>query len=87
MLWQLKYWLLRLTEPWREERASLELEWRIYAQKNNAAGHRPAFWYPGMKLDPMEKVHLADSNEVDPNYLRDQFADAHQKYTNRKDND
>jgi hypothetical protein len=77
MLWKIKNWLLRLTEPWREEQAALDLEWKVFAKKHNAAGHRPQCWHPGMEPDPMEKVALVDAREVDPNYLRDQFAEAH----------
>ena len=67
-----QHWVLRKTEPWREERASLDLEWRIFAQKHNAAGKRPMCWYPGMELDPMEKVEMLDLDEppIDPDYLR-----------------
>ena len=79
MFWKMKNWLLRLTEPWREEQASLDLEWRLYAQKHNAAGKRPMYWYPDMDLDPMDKVHFVDAREVSPNYLRDQ----HVKYVDR----
>ena len=75
MFWRFKNWLLRLTEPWREEEAALDLEYRTYAQKHNAAGKRPPYWYPGIEPDPMEKVALVDAHEVSPNYLRDQFAD------------
>ena len=72
MLYKMKSWLLRLTEPWREERAALDREWKVFAKKHNAAGHRPECWYPGMEPDPMEKVALVDAHEVDSNYLRDQ---------------
>ena len=76
MMWVkrwIKDWLLDLTEPWREERASLDLEWRVFAQRHNAAGKRPMCMYEGMEedLDPMEKVHLQDEEETEPNYLRD----------------
>ncbi len=95
MFWRFKNWLLRLTEPWREEEAALDLEWEVFAKKHNAAGHRPECWSPGMKPDPMEKVALVDAHEVDPNYLRDQYAEEQAKvrlrdeerelkYTNRK---
>ena len=80
MLWKMKNWLLRLTEPWREEQASLDLEWEVFAKKHNAAGHRPEAWTSGsMELDPMEKVHFVDAHEVSPNFLRDQ----HVKYVDR----
>lgn len=73
MFWNFKHWILRVTEPWREERAALDLEWKVFAKKHNAAGHRPECWYSGMEPDPNEKVALVDAREVDPNYLRDQY--------------
>ena len=85
MFWNFKHWLLRLTEPWLEERAALDLEWKVFAKKHNAAGKRPECWYPGMELDPMEKVALVDAHEVSPNYLRDQFADEQAKVRLRDD--
>ncbi|KKK57696.1 hypothetical protein LCGC14_3051870, partial [marine sediment metagenome] len=77
-------WVLRKTEPWREEKASLDLEWRLYAQKHNAAGKRPLCWYPGMEeekglqLDPEGKVHMYEfpigpdslDQPLYPDYLR-----------------
>ena len=87
----IKNWILDQTEPWREERASLEEEWRVFAQRHNAAGRRPPFWFPGMEddvweLDPMEKVVLVDAKETDPNCLLDSFAKMReeQKEMNRK---
>ena len=80
--WRIKDRLLRLTEPWREERASLDLEWKVFARKHNAAGKRPECWYPGMEPDPMEKVVLVDAREVDPNYLRNQYISTADKYDN-----
>ena len=90
MHWRIKDWLLRLTEPWREERAALDLEWRIYAQKHNVSGKRPPCWYPGMEeekgleLDPEGKVDLyefpygPDSKDqpIDPDLLRQEQLDA-----------
>ncbi len=52
-----------------EIRASLDLEWRVFAQKHNAAGKRPLCYYPGMELDPMEKVTLWDEEETHPDCL------------------
>ncbi len=71
MFFRLKLWILDWTEPWREERASLLLEWRVFAQAHNAAGKRPLCMYEGMELDPMEldpmeKVTLWDEEETDP---------------------
>ena len=55
-----KWWAVRVTEPWREEQTSLDLEWRLFAQKHNAAGKRPMCMYEGMEkdLNPNEKVEL-----------------------------
>lgn len=81
MMWRIKDWLIRLTEPWREEGASLDLAWRIYAQKHNACGERPQCWYPGMdeekglELNPMDKVCMyefppgARQEPIDPDFL------------------
>ena len=69
MLWKMKNWLLRLTEPWREEQAALDLEWEVFARKHNAAGKRPMCYYSGMELDPLEKVKVYEF----PN--GDEFAD------------
>ena len=77
MLWKMKNWLLRLTEPWREEQASLDLEWRIFAQKHNAAGKRPLCWYPGMKLDPLEKVEVYEFPDGDESADPDCLIRAH----------
>jgi hypothetical protein len=66
-----------LTEPWREEQASLDLEWRVFAQKHNAAGKRPKCYYTGMEadeLDQTERVTLVDAKETDPNCLIDALA-------------
>ncbi len=75
-----KWWAVRVTEPWREVFASLDLEWRIFAQRHNAAGKRPRCWYEGMPLDPMDKVELYDECEVDPDYLEVQ---AQKQYEDR----
>lgn len=82
MVKRFKNWALRVTEPWREERAANDLAWRIFAQRHNAAGKRPLRWYPGMEedgweLDPKEKVEMyefplgPDSKDqpIDPDYL------------------
>ena len=83
MIWRIKDWILRVTEPWREERAAQDIAWRIYTQKHNAAGKRPQCWYPGMEeekgleLDPKGKVTMyefppgAQQEPVDPDYLVD----------------
>jgi hypothetical protein len=58
-LWQdFKRWALKVVEPWREEQASLDLVWRTFAQRHNAAGRRPRCMYEGMEndLDPDEKA-------------------------------
>jgi hypothetical protein len=66
-----KWWLLWKLEPWYEERASLDLAWRVFARKHNAAGKRPICAYDGWEkdLDPMDKLELYDEREVDPDYL------------------
>lgn len=77
MFWRLKNWIIDVTTPWHEERASLDLAWRIFAQKHNAAGKRPMCWYNGIghdpiwELDPMEKVKMMDLEDppLDPDYL------------------
>jgi len=64
-----KLWSLRKTEPWREEQASLDLAWRVFARAHNKAGHRPLCSYDGWEkdLDPMEKVDLYEFPNGDPN--------------------
>jgi hypothetical protein len=72
MWFRFKEWALSVTEPWREERASLMLEWRVFAQRHNAKypGDIQCV-YKGMELDPMDKLCLQDDHEVDPDYLID----------------
>ena len=65
-MWRFKEWALRMTEPWREERASLMLEWRIFAQAHNAAGKIPKCWYKGIELDPHDKAEVYEFPEGDP---------------------
>jgi hypothetical protein len=68
-LWQdFKRWALRVVEPWREEQASLDLVWRTFAQRHNAAGHRPRCMYKGMEndLDPDEKATMYEFPDGDP---------------------
>lgn len=87
MFYKMKSRLLRLTEPWREERAALDLEWEVFAKKHNAAGKRPECWHPGMEPNLDEKVALVDAHEVDPNYLRDQQVEPRSRnlrFSNRK---
>ncbi len=82
----LKWWIVWKLEPWYEERASLALEWRIFAQKHNAAGHRPQCAYRGMEKDfkPTDKLVLyefpygPDSKHepIDPAYLQKAHWDA-----------
>jgi hypothetical protein len=73
MWWRFKEWALRKTEPWLEERASLMLEWRVFAQQHNAKypGDIQCA-YKGMELDPMDKMYVQDDREVEPDYLQDQ---------------
>ncbi len=84
---ELRVWfmekLLVFVEPYREERASLDLEWRLYAQKMNLAGARPSYWYPGMdmKLDPWYKLTMQDFEEVELDYLVDQARKQYERRT------
>lgn len=66
-----KWWLLWKLEPWYEERASLDLAWRVFAQKHNTAGKRPICAYDGWEkeLDPLEKIEFYDMYETKPDYL------------------
>ncbi len=63
-----KRWVVKVTEPWREEEASRDLEWRTFAQKHNAAGHRPRCMYEGMErdLNPDEKATVYEFPGGDP---------------------
>ena len=71
-----KMWALRVTEPWREEHASLDLEWRTFAQRHNAGGNRPYCAYDGWEdeLYPEQKVELYEfpngDEGADPDCLR-----------------
>lgn len=67
----------------REEEieASLDLEWRIFAQAHNAAGKRPRCMYKGMVLDDMDEMHLVNDGEVEANYLIDMNKEAFDRYT------
>jgi hypothetical protein len=86
---RIKDWLLRLTEPWREEQASLDLEWRLYAQKMNAAGARPQYWYPGCELNPTDKLKMyefpygpdSEDDPIDPDSLKRQLLDEAKAHT------
>ncbi len=74
--------LLRWLEPYREVRASEMLEWRIFAQKHNAAGGRPRCVYLGMEKDlsPTGKVSMYEfplgpdslDQPLDPDLLLDE---------------
>ena len=81
----IKEWLLRKLEPYREERASELLAWRIFAQKHNAAGKMPQCAWQGMdekgyELDPKEKVEMYEfplgpdslDQPLDPDLLFDE---------------
>jgi hypothetical protein len=89
MIFRFKEWMLKITEPWREERASLMLEWRIFAQKHNAKypGDIQCA-YKGMELDPMDKAEVYEfpdgDPEAPPNTLIDQHHDTW--YPQPKDN-
>ncbi len=73
-----KVWAVRATEAWREEHASLDLEWRVFAQRHNAAGKRPMCAYKGMENDPNRKLEMyefpygpdSQHDPIDPDHLR-----------------
>ncbi len=88
---QFKWWLLWKLEPWYEERASLDLAWRVFARKHNTAGKRPICAYDGWEkdLDPDEKADVYEFPNGDPdappNVLRDaEYAALKQKVLARK---
>lgn len=72
-----------MLEPRREVLSALDLEWKLYAQKMNAAGARPQFWYNGMELNPQDKLAMyefpygPDSKEqpLDVDLLKRQLMD------------
>ena len=66
----IRQWILDWAEREKEIEASRDLEWRLFAQKHNAAGKRPRCWYEGMPPDPLEKLELQDEEEVEPEYLQ-----------------
>jgi hypothetical protein len=78
MWWRVKEWALRVTEPWLEERASLMLEWRIFAQKHNARypGDIQCV-YQGIELDDESKAHMYEFPKGDsaapPDVLEEQY--------------
>jgi hypothetical protein len=80
LVWDFKWWAVRTTEPWREILASLDLEWRTFAQKHNAAGHRPRCMYKGMEhdLDPDEKATVYEFPGGDPSAPPDCLIEAHE---------
>jgi hypothetical protein len=86
-----KLWAVRATEAWREEHASLDLEWRVFAQKHNAAGHRPMCAYKGMADDPDRKLEMYEfpygpdskARPIPPDSLRRAAWDA-AKETNKR---
>ncbi len=63
-----KRWVVKVTEPWREEEASLDLEWRTFAQKHSVTWRRPRRMYEGMEedLDPDEKAEVYEFPGGDP---------------------
>ena len=67
-VWRFKEWVVRVTEPWREEHASLDLAWRVFARKHNTAGKRPICAYDGWEkdLDPDEKAAVYEFPNGDP---------------------
>jgi hypothetical protein len=82
MIQRLKEWAVRATEPWREEMASLDLEWRIFAQAHNLPYKRVRS--RGMTLDSMDRLTLYDEKEVDPDYLRELVEVERKRYFNEE---
>ncbi len=87
-----KEWLLRKLEPYREERASEMLAWRIFAQKHNAAGKMPQCAWQGMdekgyELNPKGKVVMYEfppgAPQAEP-YDPDCLVKAHQQGDKKK---
>jgi hypothetical protein len=79
-MWRFKEWVLRVTEPWREERASLMLKARIFAQKHNAAYPGDIqCWYEGMELDPLDKAEVYEFPNGDPGAHPNCLIDDHEK--------
>ena len=66
-----KWWVVRVTTPWHEEAASLDLAWRVFARKHNTAGKRPICSYDGWEadLDPDEKADVYEFPNGDPDAL------------------
>jgi hypothetical protein len=83
---RLKWWIVWKVTPWFEEKASLDLEWRTYAQKHNAAGKRPRCVYEGMEndLDPDEKVEVYEFPGGDPDAPPDCLIEAQARATKQK---
>ena len=74
-----KWWLLWRLEPWYEERASLDLAWRVFARKHNTSGKRPICAYKGWEadLDPKEKAAVYEFPDGDPSAPPDCLTKAH----------
>ncbi len=66
-----KWWMLHRLDPWFEERASLDVAWRVFAQKHNAGGKRPICAYKGWEaeLDEDEKAAVYEFPGGDPDAL------------------
>ena len=78
MIERIKNSLLRLTEPWREEAASLDLEWRIFARKNYVGGERPLGFDQCMHVDENEKAHVYEFPGGDPDAPFDVIQSRHE---------
>jgi hypothetical protein len=74
-------WVLRVTEPWREEHASLDLEWRTFARKHNTGGNRPYCAYEGWEdeLNEDDKAEVYEFPDGDPAAPPDCLSEAHRK--------
>jgi hypothetical protein len=84
MWWRFKEWALRKTEPWLEERASLMLEWRIFAQKHNALypGDIQCV-YKGIELGENDKAHVYEFPGGDPDCPPDTLRDTYNNTVDR----
>ena len=73
-MYRFKNWALRVTEPWREERAAYMLQWRIFAQANNVSSK----WPPcKVTLHENEKAMVYEFPNGDPNAQPDCLVVAH----------
>ncbi len=81
-----KWWLVWKMEPWYEERASLEVAWRVFAREHNTSGARPICAYNGWEaeLDAYEKATVYEFPGGDPDAPPDCLAKMHDRAEARK---